>query len=167
MKKTASSNRFRFNFIDVLLICVVLAAAVVLVYIFTSSGTSLFGSSETVTIEYTVEVRQVREEFRDLAKIGDMVTETVTQYDIGEVIDVSYVPGIYTGVNRTTGSIVVGDYPEHINVTLTIRAKAVRDGSDYSVGGFKVAVGRAIAVRAPYFTGEGFCTTLMEVTAND
>lgn len=166
MKNSKPKTRFRFNFIDVLLIIVILTAAALLLYIFTSSGVSLFGSSKTVTIEYTIEVKQVREEFRDLPKIGDFATESVTQYDIGNVTGISYSPTVYTGINRETGSLVIGEYPERINITFTLTAKAAYDGNEYSVGGYKIAVGKPISIRVPYFTGEGYCTTLREVSSN-
>ncbi len=163
---TAAPRRFRFNFIDVLLILIILAAAVLLAYIFTSSEITLFDSQQTVEIEYTVLLRNVREEFRDLIEAGDHVTDTVTLYGIGEVTDVSYADGSYTGINHSAATVVNGPYPEHMNVTITIRAQASVGDGFYDIGGYKVAVGKLIDLRVPHFTGEGYCRTITEVSTN-
>lgn len=163
MAKNEGKVKFRFNIIDALLILVILAAAVLLVWIFSSSNLNLFGSSEKVEIEYTVELRQIRDEFRgdSFFTEGDPVTDTVTLYDIGELISVSYSNAIYTGVNDN-GELVVSDYPNHINITLTIRAEADVSDDEYSLGGYKIAVGKAVSLRIPDFTGEGYCTSITE-----
>lgn len=165
-KPNAEKLKFRFNFIDVILIVVILAAAALLAYIFLSSDINLFESNKKVEIEYKVEIRQVREEFRDFIAISDGVTDTVTQYALGEVVNVEYTTTRYTGVNHTTGELVFSDYPEHINIIVTIRAKATASGDVYSLGGYKVAVGKAIAFRVPDYIGEGYCIQLTEVAAN-
>jgi hypothetical protein len=69
-------------------------------------------------------------------------------------------------VNHDTGELVYSDYPEHIDITVTIRAQAAASGDVYSLDGYKVAVGKKIALRVPNFTSEGYCTQLTEVAAN-
>lgn len=165
-KPNAGLQRFRFNFIDLILICVMLAAAAMLIYIFKTSDISIIKGSERTEIEYTVEIRQVREEFRNFIQNYDKVTDTVTQYALGEVVNVEYAPARYTGVNRTTGTLVFSDYPEHMNVTVTIRAEATAGDGEYSIDGYKIAVGKAVALRVPGFTGEGYCTKLREVPSD-
>ncbi|MDD4772455.1 MAG: DUF4330 domain-containing protein [Eubacteriales bacterium] len=159
-------KKIRLNFIDIIIILVILTAIALLAYIFLSSDIKLFEGSRKVTIEYKVELRRVREEFRDFISISDHATDTVTQYALGEVVDVEYAPTRYTGVNRSTGSLVFSDYPEHINITVTIRAEATANGDDYSLNGYKVAVGKQISMRTPNFINEGYCTQLTEVGVN-
>jgi heme A synthase len=165
-KPNGEKLKFRFNFIDFILIFVILAAAALLAYVFMSSDISLLDNNKKVEIEYKVEIKQVREEFRDYIAISDRVTDTVTQYALGEVVNVEYAPTRYTGVNHTTGELVFSDYPEHIEIIVTIRAQATANGDVYSLDGYKVAVGKAIAMRVPDFIGEGYCTQLTEVAAN-
>ena len=159
-------KKFRLNFVDIIIIIVILTATTLLAYIFLSSDIKLFEGSRKVTIEYKVELRRVREEFRDFISISDHATDTVTQYALGEVVDVEYAPTRYTGVNRSTGSLVFSDYPEHINITVTIRAEATANAGDYSLNGYKVAVGKQISMRTPNFINEGYCTQLTEVGVN-
>ncbi len=167
MRKTgAEKTRLRLNFIDIIVLVIILAAAALLAYIFLSSDVDLFEGSRKVTVEFKVEIRNVREEFRDFINISDHATDTVTQYSLGEVVDVEYMPARYTGVNRATGELVFSDYPEHINITVTIRSEASADGADYSLGGYKIAVGKKVALRTPDFINEGYCTQLTEVGAN-
>lgn len=165
-KPNAEKLKFRFNFIDAVLIVVILAAAALLAYIFLSSDINLLDSNKKVEIEYKVGIRQAREEFRDFITISDQVTDTVTQYALGEVVNVEYTPTRYTGVNHNTGELVFSDYPEHIDIIVTIRAQATASGDVYSLGGYKVAVGKAIALRVPDFISEGYCIQLTEVAVN-
>lgn len=157
--------KFRFNLIDAVLVAVILAAAVLLVYIFSSSSVSLFGGKSSVDIIYTVELRKIREEFRseDLIKVGDSVTDSVTLYAIGEVVEEAvYEPFMYKGVD-SEGKVKTEKYPDFMNITLTIRASADTSEGIYSIGGYSMAVGKKVSLRVPNFTGEGYCTSIREV----
>lgn len=162
----SQKNRFRLNFIDIIVILILLTATALLAYIFLSTDINLFEGNKKVTIEYKVEIRQIREEFRDFINISDLATDTVTQYALGEVVDVEYTPARYIGVKRNTGELVISDFPEHINIIVTIRSAASVDGADYSLDGYKIAVGKPVALRTPNFINEGYCTQLMEVGTN-
>lgn len=164
MPKTESGKiKFRFNLIDALLIVTIIAAAGILIYIFMSSEVDLFSDGNTVAIEYTVEIKQIRTEFRDLISIEDPVTDTVTQYPIGSVTDVAYSDTQYTGINRGTGELVFSNYPERMNIVVTIHATAEASSDGYIVNGYRVSVGKNIALRVPSFIGEGYCTTITEI----
>ena len=153
---------FRLNIIDVILIAIVLACGALLVYMFTSS--SLISNNNQVEIEYTVEFRQLRDEFvgEDFIKKGDKVTDTVTLYSIGEVTAVSYSDYIYVGVD-SDGQLVESPYPNYVNMLITIRATADVSDGVYSVGGYTVAVGKSIALRVPNLVGEGYCQSITEL----
>jgi len=167
MKKSgAEKMKFRLNFIDIIIMLVILAATVLLAYIFLSSDINFFEGNKKVIVEYKVEIRNVREELRDYISISDHATDTVTQYSLGKVVDVEYTPARYTGVNRATGELVFSDYPERINITVTIRSEATVSGADYSLNGYKIAVGKPIALRTPNYINEGYCTQLTEVGVN-
>jgi len=64
-------------------------------------------------------------------------------------------------------SIVVNsDYPGHCTANITIRATAKVSDRGYDINGYKVAVGKLIAMRVPNFTCEGYCLSITEVSAN-
>lgn len=175
MKKTnTAGKKFRFNFIDALLILIILAAAALLGFIFTSGNLNMFGSTKTVQIEYVVQARNIRDEFKGVdgetenkfIRSGDRVTDTVTLYSIGEVVNVEYTDGVYVGVNRDENQVVNSLYPGHSNANITIRATAEVSERGYDVNGYKVAVGKLIAMRVPNFTCEGYCISISEVSIN-
>lgn len=156
-------HRFTFNFIDVLLLMVILAAVLVLVYIF-ASGNSLT-ADPTVTIEYQVLINGIRNEFCGLVSVGDKVIDSVGLFEIGEVVDVSYTPYMYPMTDSATGTISLVEYPEHSDMTLTIRAEATTDTGYYYINGYTVAVGVLVSVRTPNFVEQGYCTVISEVNS--
>ena len=168
MEKTKKPRAFRFNFIDALLLLIILAAVGVLAYIFISADVDIVSSgSGTVGIVYEVEVRQAREEFKGLINIGDKVVDSVTLYDIGEVVNVTYADAQYTGVNKAEGVLVFSPYPEHINIIMTVKATAKMNEGLYMLGGYEMQVGKRVSFRVPGYTAEGFCTVIKEVNENE
>ncbi len=162
--KNREKLKFRFNFIDAILIAVIIGAAVFLAYIFSSSSLNMGDENSSAEIEYTVELSKVRDEFRgeSFIKNGDGVTDSVTLYAIGEVSDVAYSDYMNKGY-AADGSIVYSKYPNHMTVTVTIRAKADLSDGTYSIGGYTMAVGKKVSLRVPNFTGEGYCTAIREI----
>ena len=165
MTENKKKKGFRFNIIDAIVILIIIAAAVLLGIILSKGGSGIFGiKSSKVQIEYTVELKNIRDEFRseDFIKEGDSVTDSVTLYSIGNVISVKYSPGSFSGYN-SAGEAVNSEYPNHTNIVLTIRAEADISDGFYSIGGYTVAVGKEIGVRLPNFVSEGYCSSITEI----
>ncbi len=162
MKVQKSQKKFRFNFIDALLILIILAAGAFLCYIFLSNDVDVVSENVTKEIVYEIELNEVPEEFKWKINIGDKVTDTVARYPIGEVVNVVYSDYIYSGVNAEDGGEVLTAVPGYMDVTVTIRAEANIVNNMYSIGGYDIHVGKNVCFRVPNFTGESYCTTLSE-----
>ena len=151
---------FTFNIIDVALVIIALICICATVFFFTNADITSSKSDKKVTIEYTIEFNPLREEFRNLLEIGDGVTANTTMKDVGEIINVVYSDHLYNGTNNENSQTVTSIYPGKINMTLTVRAEAVRTQSGYSVNGYELFIGDEITICTPVFTGTGRCTSI-------
>ena len=161
---TGTAKKRKFNAVDAVIIVVILAvigAALLLM-----KGTSEPQSKKT-KIEYIVEFRQIREEFGDNFHVGAVISDSVAKYQLGEVTAVNVENATYNGNNQHTGELVVVDYPERINVQLTVRSDATIGEHDmfYIGGGYRLSVGSAVYVRMPDFVGTGYCIEIKETEA--
>ena len=151
---------FSFNIIDVALVVIALICICTTVFFFTNADITNPKGAEKVTLEYTIEFTPIREEFRNLLEIGDSITETSTMSDAGEIINVIYLDHLYYGTNDETGETVTTKYPGKINMTLTVRAEAIKTDTGYSINGYELLIGDSITIRTPSFTGTGVCTSI-------
>ena len=155
-------HKFKFNFIDIILLTVILVAAVLLAYIFMSGRIESFGN-KTITIEYEVLITRVREEFRGNVNVGDKVVDSVKLMEIGEVTNVRYDDSQYIISELASTEIYYPVYPEHLDMTVSMRAEATVSSGLYMINGYHVAVGELVSIRVPNYTGSGYCTMVREV----
>lgn len=159
---TQKKHKFKFNFIDIILIIIILAAVILLSYIFMSGRIESFGKN-TVTVEYQVSITRIRDEFRGFVNVGDKVVDSVKLMSIGEIIDVQYADAITIISELNVTELRYPTIPEHLDMTLTIRAEAVIENGLYMINGYHIAVGEVVSIRVPNFTESGYCTTIKEV----
>ena len=156
----ASKKKIYFNFIDVLLLLAILASTVTLVFVLKDRRVISSGSDGSEVL-LRVEITPLRKEFRNAVTIGDIVTDNVSQKRIGEVTDVSPTNCVYLGTNKTTGATVSSTYPDHVTLTLTIKAEAHKTSRGYEIGGRLLTIGDTLSLRVPDFIGT---FTLLGVT---
>ena len=163
---TNTSKKRRFNAVDAVIVIVILAAIAAGAALFTINQSSE-GQTTKTTVEYIVEFRQIREEFGDNFKAGAVISDSVAKYQLGEVTAVNIENSTYNGNNMLTGELVVSDYPERIDVQLTVRADAEIDeaGMIQIGGGYRLSVGTAVYVRMPDYVGMGYCIDIKETEA--
>lgn len=164
--KATEKKQRKFNFIDFLLIVLILAIIGGAVYLFTS-GTffNIKGADKEGTMIYTVEIQGVSSEYLNKIKENDMVVNSVTKNTLGTVTSVDYntkqtvleyveKDGAYEGV--------LSEYPDQYTVLVTITASAKYvPGDGYFVNDARIAVGEALALRFPDFVAEGHCISLI------
>ncbi len=163
MNANPKKKKISFNFIDVALIVIALAAISVLIFLFNSKDIVKPSGNENVKIEYTVTLSPVREEYINLVKIGDKVINTAVMEGCGEVISVTNSDYYYIGTNSETGESVSTPYPGMKTMVIKIRATATKTAYGYSVNGFDVVIGEDVSLRVPDFTGSGKCTSVTEL----
>ena len=165
MNSAPNKKKLYFNFIDVILIVAVLASVAALVFFLRERRIVTVDGGRTAEIVYKIEVTAMREEFRNLVAVGDMVVDPVTANTVGEVTDVSYVPYVYVGTDRTTGLQITTPYPGKITMTVTIKTMATVTDTGYEVGGRGLVLGETISFRVPDFAGSGTCVAIEKTPA--
>ncbi len=160
MKTTVKKHKF--NAVDAVIIIVVAAIIGAALMFFTMGGAEVV--NETVSIEYVVEFRTVRNEFTGNFALDQSVVDSVAKYHLGRVIDYAVTPATYVGNDFSAGAAVISEYPEHSNVSLTVSAEATvgADGRYIISGGYDISVGTAMHIRLPNYTGTGYCTQISE-----
>lgn len=157
-----NEKRFKFSFLDAMLLLVFAVAVAALAYIFFGRDKGNIVKSEKVNIVYVIETKEVREELKGLVSVGDKIVDTVGHYALGEVIDVRYPVMMYNGFNNETGLFAETPYPGHVKVTITVSAEADVVNGQYSVGGYRISAGTKVYFRVPDFTYSGYCVSLGE-----
>ncbi len=160
MNITPKKKKFSFNIIDAALVVIALVAIAILIFVFNNKDIVKPQGNEKVQIEYTVTVSPVREEFINLVKIGDKVTNTAVMESCGEVVTVTNSDYIYEGTNDATGEKVYTPYPGMKTMVIKIKANAAKTDYGYSVNGFDIVIGEKVSFRVPDYTGTGICTAI-------
>lgn len=166
MKNSKSEKKRRFNFVDFLLIVLVLAIIAGAIYLFLpGSFIRNIGNSTSGTLSYTVELKGVDAEYINKIKENDIVVDSVSKVTIGTVTAVDYNTK-YTVLEYTENEGqyegVLADYPDRYNVLVTITTAAdYTPKKGYSVDSCRIAVGEALSLRFPDFAYEGHCISLV------
>lgn len=165
MNTQSVKKRKKFNVIDVLILVLILAVIAALLYFFVFRGS--FSGNDVVSLEYNIKLDIIDNRFHGNVVVGDLVTDTVKAYALGQVISVDYSPAVYTELNQLTGELMEYEYPDHEQVNIKVRADAKLTNGQYSLGGYPIAVGTRVHFRVPNFVSTGFCTSIIEVPAEN
>ena len=161
-KGDGKNKKFRFNFIDFLIIVLILAIIAAVVYIFVPLSW-LNQNKGTVDLQYYVEFQGVDEAFIENIEENDVLIDSVSKNVIGKVVAVDYnTQHSVLKYDEANGEGVLSVIPEKYNLIVTIStANAVyKDGEGYSVNSCRIAVGEKINARFPDYAAEGYCIGL-------
>lgn len=160
-----TSRKIRFNFIDLLILAVLVAAVLLLLYVFVWSGRGTTTSeTQTATIEYVVEIQKIDESLKNIVEKGQSVEDAVERKQIGVVREVSDKPTQEINFNYMTGREEYSEVQDKINFYLTVSADAVETESGFFVNGYEICVGKLVSVILPEFQGYGYCIELTRLS---
>ncbi len=162
--KQSENKAVVFNFIDVILLILILSSVLVLTYFFKERRIVVSNPNTSAQITYKIEIPQLREEFRNLIEIGDSIYDSESMLNIGEVTDVSYTQSYYVGIDKELGKEIKSPYPSSISMTVTVKAQAQKTDSGYLLNGSELFIGDSISFRVPDFTGTGVCVYLSSLS---
>ena len=169
--KVKKKKKVYFNFIDLILILLIVALIGALVYIFSPvSWIRDLMQDHEKTIQYTVEIQNVDEAYLNLIKENDIVYNAVTKDTIGTVTAVDYnnkyseyvlVENVDSEDNDVSYSGKFVEYDDKYNVIITITVTTdYNEGEGYSVNSTRIAVGEKLSLNFPDFVGTGYCIGL-------
>lgn len=160
----SSGKKFRFNGMDLFII--VLAAAIIAGVFFLRNRTgtaSADSESEVVTIEFTLEFRNLKNSVIGYVGEGDAVKDSDSKQTVGHVVSVQSVPYREISYNYSDGGAYMADNPDYSDLLITLRATATKDAGGYYSGGVKFLVGKSCNIRSKGFAGSGYCISIKEV----
>ena len=160
-KTKKKSSRKGLNIADVIVIVLVVACVGLAVWIFGGSG--IFGSNETVTIEYELWIVDIRNDIASHIHPGlsQLITDCIGDsfktepYTYEVYLDELYDENGNPVDGITEGEMVEVEKPGYVTVILPITAEATVEEDGYYVNGYKICVGGLIYIRTPDFAGAG------------
>ena len=165
-KKSKSEKKAgQFSAVDVILILLALLVLGGAALLWLPSSSALLGREKSVTIEYTVEITNVKDTFIRNVVERDSVMDSVSKHPIGTVSSVeNSTPYTVLHYDDATDSVEMKEYPDAFNLLITIRAEAsFVEGVGYTVNDYRIAVGKEMALKVPEFVGTGHCISIREV----
>ncbi len=171
-KKPSEKKQRKFNFVDFLLILLILAIIGGAVYLFLpGSFINKTGKAKTGTLVYTVEIKGVDGDYLNKIHENDVVVDAVTKNTLGTVSAVDYntkhTALEYVQQQDGTYEGVLSEYPNQYTVLVTITASAdYVDQDGYFVNNCRIAVGQGMALHFPDFAAEGYCISIIPQNFN-
>lgn len=158
-KNADKKKKFKFNFIDFLLILLVLAIIATVVYIF-APFSWIRQKNGTVSLQYTIEIQAVDEEFIENINENDIIIDSVSKNVIGSVVAVDYsTQHSVLKYDESSREGILSVIPDKYNLIVTISTEnaVYNDGEGYSVNGCRIAVGEKINAKFPNYVTECYC----------
>ncbi len=164
--KKKGSRRYRFNFIDLLIILTVLLLVAIGISLFSPvSWIDKISKKDEVRIQYTVEFLGVDESLIEMIKEESLAVDSVSKNSLGRVraVDAS-TPYSVLSYDEVNDAGVLSAYPDKYNVLVTIEADAKYESAEgYTINDLRIAVGEKMSLRFPDYAGEGFCISVSVV----
>lgn len=153
-------QKARFNFIDVLIILIILAVVGAAIYLI-ATGTAEERRAENANIEFTVRISSVDEEYLSLLEKAQTVKDSETGAVLGTIQSIRTEKSKYygsTAVAAESGYILPSsEYEDKYDVYVTISAYAKEDERGiYYVGDTRVLVGSAVYFKVPSFSSVSY-----------
>lgn len=135
MKKN-KTKKMNVNIVDIVLIVVLMAIAVLLIYKFSSvnKGSEVNVIKTNATIEYKAEIKGARIYTADAIKVGDKVYDRAKNTYMGEVTEVEINPH-YEYLLDAKNVLSPVEKPDYYDISLRIKAPVTDKSSGYFLSG--------------------------------
>lgn len=147
----------RFNIIDVLIILVLAAV----LWVFANYASVKPVVSSDATVQYTVEIKGIREENVGAFAEGDQITGDKGGGIIGKIISVGeYENETAITENVRTGEFATAEIPNRYTVRLTIESPCIKNADGITVDDTDIKVGKSINIKTDKYVSK---STILEV----
>ena len=130
----------RFNFIDILIVAVVVLA-IVAVCVMYNSKTSKKNHGSSGDLVFSVEVTEVDSNYMDSVSKGDRVIFGTSSSDEAEVIDFEFKPARKLEKKTVDGPFVLSEAENLCDAIITLKGKATRTDDDIKIGSTAIKTG--------------------------
>ena len=166
LEKKVMTKKTKFNFMDCLIILVVVAVIAGGVYILGNlKGGSAGEGSQAATIRYTIELAKEEEEVlnRFVAAAENQDSCYVGEKERAKAIirEVTYTEAKLQTTNKKTGEVFWADIPDKYCINVTLESEGTEtDSSIMADSGTNLKVGIETSVKGKGYAGYGFITEL-------
>ena len=183
---------FSFNFIDAILIVVILVSVSFLIYVMFFSDSAIITSQEdsahSASIDITFRIEGVDNYLAVDIEKDENLADADREFIIGKVWDVKKTGATKVMSDETTETtVIVSDpltgeetektetvtvyysHPDKSDWEITVTADAIAENGSYKIMGNNVRIGDEITIRTPYFSAKAVCVAITETndSSND
>lgn len=151
------NRKFKFNYVDIIIILLV-AAAFVVGYKFINK--TFTHTAETPDVSFTVEVKSVPEDYEEMFAEGDEVRDAVKGDVLGKITDISSKPATDVSPDSVSGQYRVSEYPDREDVYITIEGTPSSYGANIIIAQQEIKVGNMIYFKKPGAVGRGYIVAM-------
>lgn len=155
---SSNKQKARFNFIDALIILIILAVVGAAVYLIAVGGTIELTPSLKGTVNYTVRLSSVEADALPLIRENDTVKDSSTGKVIGTVRSIKTEKAKHYGTTAIPAekggyTIAATEYADRYDVYVTVSTEAVKDKNGISrIADIRLLVGSQVNFKVPSFT---------------
>jgi hypothetical protein len=141
------------NFFDILLILLILLAAAA-AYLLSHQGTD---SATLRTRTYRVELQGLRSNMADALQVGDTVTDTVKNLDIGTITALEVQPYTVGVTDEEAGVVRQVEMEDYVTLWITLEAETTETDSQISTtSGYVLRTGTSVYVSVGDLVASGY-----------
>lgn len=146
-------NKRRFNYVDVIIILLVLAVGFAGVKFL--SKTSLI-ASEVPQVSFTVEVKNNPPEYKNLIHEGDDIKDAIKGGAFGKVTELKAQPNKEYMENKIDGAFVESSHAGREDVYITVTGTPTTFGKNIMFASQEIKVGKQVFIKSKEYVGSGF-----------
>ena len=124
--------------------------------------TKVSGSRDWVKATFVVEFRNKEQGFEEKIAVGDLVKDSIRNFDIGVVEKVEAVPELTTTVDETSRKMIETVVPGEVTIYVTISCDAVENEKEIAVAhnGYVLKVGKQVFIKGKGYGSAGYIFNL-------
>jgi hypothetical protein len=162
MSSPVSSGKRKLNFLDFLLILVVILLVITAVFSFINANPNrISGGDKEIT--YTIKCEMLDSGIYQMLKSGDKIYDNVTNQLLGEVVSVAD-PEPITATNKLYPLIKLET--GKINMYVTVKTQVWVTGGIYKIDNYQIAAGKVIEFHTDKLSVSGLCTAINTDNSN-
>ncbi len=157
MEERKQPFRLRLNLFDGIVLIVALAVGAFLLWnAFKPAASSVIEPSSTSTVRYTIRFQKMMEGTSALVQPGDVLVDTIKNYELGTVVAVETVPSQSQILDHDSRQYVLADVPGYEDALVTVEAPCTISSDTLLLdGGYTLRVGITTYIRSSGYMGSG------------